>query len=131
MEVYDAFPGSGGTLLRSANFNPLANAFAGGEFTSLSLTANDTYFIGFKNVGGLLANVTGDAGATELPGGLRYSFDNNGTYILAESGLTAQPILQFLGAETGSPIPEPASALTTAGLLASGLLLRLRIKSRV
>src|SRR5690606_16131821 len=30
VEIYDAFPGSVGTLLRSADFSPLSTAFAGG-----------------------------------------------------------------------------------------------------
>ncbi len=120
VEVYDAFPGSGGTLLRSAGFTPEANAFAGGEFAPLSLTAGDTYFVGFRNVGGLSVNVTSDPGATNLPGGLRYSFDNNGSYNLGpETAFTAQPILQF---ETGTapiPTPEPTSlTLVAVGVVA-------------
>ena len=64
VEVYDASPSNGGTLLRSGNFTPLSNNFSGGTFAPLSLTAGDDYFIGFRNVDGLGVNVTEDAEAT-------------------------------------------------------------------
>jgi hypothetical protein len=107
VEVYDAYPGDGGVLLRSADFTPAADAFAGGVFAPLGLVAGHTYFVGFRNVGDLAVNVTLDDGATNLPGGLRFSFANDGSYVLGpETGFTAQPILQFL---KSSSTPEPAS----------------------
>ena len=105
VEVYNAHPGSGGTLLRSADFAPLSNAFSGGEFAPVSLVENTTYFFGFRNVGNLNLNVTGDPGATNL-GVLRFSSLNNGSYSSTDNySVLAQPIVQFLG----QPVPEPTS----------------------
>jgi len=111
VEVYDELPGGGGVLLRSAGFTPLTDVFSGADFASLSLTAGEDYFIGFRNVGGLGVNVTAEAGAESL-GLLYYSFSNDGSYGSTESGFTSQPILQF------EAVPEPSSlALIGLGVL--------------
>lgn len=127
VEVYDEAPSAGGVLLRSGTFNPASDSFAGATFLPLALVAGEDYFIGFRNVGGLPVNVTSDGGATNLPGGLMYSFSNNGTYNLGpETGFTAQPILQFTGA---SNVPEPAT-MAVFGLMAVGAFgVRRRLKS--
>jgi hypothetical protein len=125
VEVYTDSPGSGGMLLRSADFTALANAFSGGFFAPLSLTSGTTYFIGFRNVGNFNVNLTNDTGATNLPGGLLYSFDNNGSYSIGpETLFTAQPILQF---HDDSAVPEPSTWVL--GLSAAALLLRFRHRS--
>lgn len=117
LEVYSAAPALGGALLRSVGFTPVANAFSGGTFSPLSLLAGQSYFIGFRNTGGLNVNVTADQGASALDP-LRYSFSNDGSYNSVESGIfTAQPILQFVGENTTS-IPTPA---LLPGLIGLGL----------
>ncbi len=84
VEIYNGAPSSS-TLLRSAIFTALSNQFSGGTFASLSLLAGQSYFIGFRNVGGLGVNFTNDAGATALAP-LRYGFSNDGTYPFSFSG---------------------------------------------
>jgi len=107
-EVYDEHPGSGGVLLRSIGFVPIINTFAGGHFAGLSLTSGEDYFIGFRNVGGLDANITSDSGAINL-GSLRFSFSNDGSYSGTDTMFpVAQPILQFHGT------PEPSTYLLFA-----------------
>ena len=66
LEIYDELPGEGGTLLRSGTFSAVANQFAG-AFAELTLEAGEDYFIGFRNLAGLGANTTKEAGAVELP----------------------------------------------------------------
>ena len=117
VDIYNASKGPGGALLspapgdsplRSAVFAPQTDAFAGGIFTPLPLTAGNTYFFEFENVQGLGVNVTADNGATSLAGGLRYSF-SNGSYWWSTPGpnLFSQPIVQFL---TDPPaVPEPST----------------------
>lgn len=78
-EIYDADASTDGTLLRSANFVVDSVAFVGGLFSALSLQAGEANFVGFRNVGGLGTNVTHDHSATNLPGGLLFSFANNGS----------------------------------------------------
>ncbi|MBW4578090.1 MAG: PTPA-CTERM sorting domain-containing protein [Tildeniella nuda ZEHNDER 1965/U140] len=115
VEVYDKAPTTGGTLLRSASFTSLANAFSGGTFTALSLLAGEDYFIGFRDVDGLDVNVTQDAGVVSLP----YRFGSSGSYETAFSGsfFVTQPILQFVG-EVPTAIPTPA---LLPGLIGLGL----------
>ena len=55
----------GGTLLRSATFDSAMarGQLGGGSFSPIMLTAGTTYFIGFRNIGGIGINTTNDAGA--------------------------------------------------------------------
>ncbi|HUY90633.1 MAG TPA: PEP-CTERM sorting domain-containing protein [Pirellulales bacterium] len=119
VDIYQASLGPGGELLspalgetplRSAEFTPQTDAFAGGIFTPLQLTANDTYFFDFKNVQGLGVNVTADSGATSLPGGLRFGFSNDGPLWAAPApNFLSQPIVQFLVDPPVGTTPEPSS----------------------
>jgi hypothetical protein len=123
VDVYQASHGANGSLLspsagdvplRSAQFAPQTDALAGGIFAPLTLTANNTYFIGFENVSGLGLNVTADSGATSLAGGLRFGFSGSGYLPVSVGGFLSQPILQFQydppGPSPDAPAaPEPAS----------------------
>ncbi len=131
LEFYDAFPGSGGIILRSADFTPLSNTFSGPQFSPLNLQAHQTYFFGFRNVGGMFTNVTSDLGATSLAGGLRYSFANDGSYALGpEAGFTTQPIIQFQSLQNPiATVPDPSTFFIFSAAFALNLS-RLRGKSR-
>lgn len=117
------------TLLGSGSFSPVGGAFAGTSFAPVSLTAGTSYFVAFSNVSGLGQNVTDNAGATNLPGGLRFDFGPPpGTFDAGtETEVTAQPIINFLGSSVISAAPEPATwALTIAGFGLVGCALRRR-----
>jgi hypothetical protein len=147
VEFLTAPRADGGTLLGSATFNSsIARApqLGGADFsTPVSLTAGVTYFIGFRNVGGLGINITGACGpsnngcgsgsgrndpnfnaATSMPPGLRLDNNsiNNGQYAGSNPGTTCEaldcPILQFLGVSSPNPAPTITSlspACVTAG----------------
>jgi hypothetical protein len=115
VEVYNGAPSSA-TLLRSASFTALINQFSGGTFANLNLLAGQSYFIGFRNVGGLGVNFTNDVGATALAP-FQFGFSNNGSYTFGSSNRpNTQAILQF--SQNSAPIPTPA---LLPGLLALGL----------
>ena len=118
--LYSAEPSSGGILLRSANFTPAGGTFSEASFTALPLTAGQNYFVGFRNVGGLGVNVTGDSNATALSA-LHYDFYRNGAYDASESGdFTNNPILRF----DAAPVPEAPTNVSLGLLLAlSGLVM--------
>jgi hypothetical protein len=92
--------------------------------TPVSLTSGTQYFFAFSNVANLGVNVTSDAGATSLAGGLRFDFGPApGTFGAAGGGFVAQPIVQFLG--TASAVPEPSTWLMLIlGLAAIGATMR-------
>ncbi|HVW37439.1 MAG TPA: PEP-CTERM sorting domain-containing protein [Pirellulales bacterium] len=107
-------PDAGDAPLRSAQFAPQTDALAGGIFAPLTLTANNTYFIGFENVSGLGLNVTADGGATSLAGGLRFGFSGGGYLPVSVGGFLSQPILQFQydppnASDAPAAVPEPSS----------------------
>lgn len=116
-------PTAGDAPLRSALFAPQTNAFAGGAFAPLTLTANQAYFIGFKNVRGLGMNVTDAPDATGLAGGLRFGMSSQAGYLpWPVSGFLSQPILQFLAdVPDAAAVPEPSS-LALFGIGACALL---------
>ena len=114
-------PGIGELPLRSAQFAPKTDAFAGGIFTPLTLTAHETYFIGFENVNGLGLNVTLDSGATSLPGGLRFGFVNGGGYYpWPIGGFLSQPILQFQFDPPNVPEPSTLALFGIGSCIAAG-----------
>jgi MYXO-CTERM domain-containing protein len=124
-EVYDAIPGQGGQLLRSAQFLASTN-FAGGSFPSLSLEAGHAYFVEFRNIRQVAVNFTNDAGAAPLS--LEYA-EIGGTWVVdrplpplpngmvPSQILADRPILRFMG----DPIQDPSSAPEPAGLTLLGL----------
>jgi hypothetical protein len=109
LEVYDAAPIAGGTLLRSAPFAAHGGVFVGALFAPLALVAGQDYFIGFRNVLFLGGNETGDPFAATLP--FYASIVGSGTYesTLIGCGCSA-PILQFV-AEDATSVPEPATLI--------------------
>jgi hypothetical protein len=113
-------PSAGGVLLGSGTFVPVADVFSGAVFAPITVTAGETLFLGFENVGGLGANITLDAGATSL-GTLYYDFGNTESFNQAFSGGDlSQPILEL----TGSAVPEPGAwilLLTVFAVLAPSL----------
>ncbi|MDP3855074.1 MAG: PEPxxWA-CTERM sorting domain-containing protein [Phenylobacterium sp.] len=124
-EFYSGAPGAL-TLLRSGTLVPIANAFADAVLAPLNLTAGMTYFFGFTNVGGLDTNVTDDAGATNLAGGLMYSFGSGAYENGPETHFTAQPMVRFSG-DLGSAVPEPATwAMMIVGFGLAGSAVRSR-----
>ncbi len=108
-----------------ADFVVLSNAFAGGSFAPLLLTAGHEYFVGFRNVTDPAgwapgANVTGDAGAVFVSTARITLFRGGGLYGCDVAGhcppanpepsnllthASSFPILQF----EGDPTPEPAT----------------------
>ncbi|WP_425618134.1 beta strand repeat-containing protein [Anatilimnocola sp. NA78] len=97
LEIYNELPSAGGSLLRSGSFTTNTNGvgFYGDTFTSLTFTAGEDYFIGFRGIAGLGVNVTEAGGATSLPE--HYSFGATPFYsIPGVGGFTSQPVLQFL-----------------------------------
>lgn len=136
IDIFDAAPRFGGTLLASTLFNPVANVFSGGDFAmAIEFNAGEDYFVGFNDITGLHVNTTADPGATALethagdrtiifgPGGLvislppDHSYDNR--FYASNSGQDiTRPILQFEG-YTG--VPEPATcALLGVGVASMG-----------
>ncbi len=111
---------AGGTLLRSVVFNSSTarGQLGGGSFTPIALTAGTTYFIGFRNVGGIGINTTNDAGAvncgacvyadteTSVEGQYQIRFGDNTPSVID------QPILRLIGAPQPSPTPTPTPTPT-------------------
>lgn len=107
---YSGAPGS--LFLLGSGTLTASTAFSNALFAApVSLTSGTQYFFAFSNVSGLGVNVTRDAGATNLAGGLRFDFGAApGAFGSGpETGFTAQPIVQFLG--TPSAVPEPSTWL--------------------
>ena len=123
-EIFSGAPGSL-TLLGSGGLTPVANAFADAALGPVNLVAGTTYFVAFIHVAGLDTNVTSDAGATNLAGGLLFDFAGDNSFSYGpETGFTAQPMIEFLG---GGAVPEPATwALMIGGFGLAGAALRRR-----
>jgi len=129
VELYTAPPGDGGALLGSVDFTPLERVFSGGTFsTPVLLTNGASYFVGFRNVGNLGANVTA-SGVAESSGNARYSTDGASPLYGMSSGdspFTA-PILQFYGdPTTPTAVPLPTTATASVVLLSALSLARRR-----
>jgi hypothetical protein len=121
VELYSEHPGSGGTLLRTGIMTSQPNNWVDAAFAPITLNAGQSYFIGFRNVAGVGSNITGDPGATALPGGIWYSSTNSGAYTTNQPAYGGTAILRF----EGSPVPEPATFALAALALAA-----LRIQTR-
>lgn len=114
LEVFDT---RGGTLLRTADFSAAANTFSGATFADLFLTANEDYFIGFRNVTDLQANVSFTGSPTTSLIGFG-NFSGQPDYsVEIPVGAETRPILQFIGSEPNR-VPAPA----TLALLGLGFL---------
>ncbi|MHC4616513.1 MAG: peptidoglycan DD-metalloendopeptidase family protein [Planctomycetota bacterium] len=125
VEVYNELPSEGGTLLRSAVFSPVANAFASGGLRPLGLTAGEDYFIGFRNVVGLNANFSPEPDAVSVSP-LYYGLSDSGTYENENSFFLpfTQPILQFRGFQGAVPDPcrlDPNKPYRGMALLSSNI----------
>lgn len=120
VQLYAGFtPGTGGTLLRSGSFVPVADDFSGASFAQVGLVAGQSYFVAFRDVAEMGANNTMDSGAVNL-GQVFFSIDPADNFSHAQSGAVAQPIIRFLG--PGSSVAEPISVLLLGlGLAALGL----------
>lgn len=95
---------AGGTLLRSATFDSaIARGTLGGaSFAPLALTAGTTYFIGFRNVGGIGINTTNEQGAT-----------NCGACVYADTETTVEGQYQIrFGDANPSEIDQPILRLS-------------------
>ena len=109
-----------GTLLRSAVFDSTTarGRLGGGSFAPVMLTAGTTYFIGFRNVGGIGINTTNDAGAvncgaclyadneTSVEGQYQIRFGNDTPSVID------QPILRLIGVTPPTPTPTPTATPT-------------------
>ena len=113
LEFYSNHPGFGGTLLRSANFLPLQDAYAGSSLAPLSLIAGKSYFVGFRNMVGESLIYTSVPGAQVLNPGAYFGFTDESLYAVGPStGLGYEsPILQFSGQFSQSEVPEPSTVL--------------------
>ncbi len=121
----------GGVLLASGAFNTASarGVFGGAAFVStFDLVANTPYFLGFRNMAPLgagdfdlvpesellRANFTDDLGATSF-GALRFDFEDSGQYEFEMTGgAPAQPMLEFVGVDAVTTVPEPASVVLVA-----------------
>lgn len=115
LELYSGIPNQAGSaLLASTLFSPVGNSLSGSSIGPISMIGGQTYFVGFKGVGGLGVNFTSspDAGVVDLP--LYYDTAPPPYYTNLQTGyFTGRPILQF----EGTAVPEPAAIwLTGLGL---------------
>jgi hypothetical protein len=115
-------------LLGAGTLTPVAGAFAyTTSFPDVHLIPNETYFVWFQNVQGLLVNFTfyQDPPATAL-GGVYYDFGTDwnpsNTFNQGpETGAVSQPILEFIGNHSvGVPGPMAGTGLPGLVLLACG-----------
>ena len=112
VEIYSGVPLNGGALLRSAGFTPLSDAFAGGSFAPLLVTAGQEIFIGFRNTAGLGANTALAADGPQSLGPDYYDFDGSGSYgshFPFTTGDIDRPILLLNGDLQNGAVPEPAT----------------------
>jgi hypothetical protein len=122
-------------VLGLAAFNPTANAFSGGVFSGVDLTAGHRYFVGFQGISGFGVNVTSASGAVSLDGlgnrvaggtGIR-RFGSGIAYQFSDQSNTS-PILEFQGTLTNpSTTPLPSAGWT--GMVLLGVLGFLRVRT--
>jgi hypothetical protein len=139
MSIWDAHPGSGGTLLQSGSFNVGQSGGAQGiSFSEFQLSAGHNYFIGLQNILGLGINIVEPLGpfpgdfANGQPAGTEFL---NGWYFGTGSSFAnfvplatgnpsvpnnpfAAPIFRFYGSPITpvTTVPEPTSMVVLAGL---------------
>lgn len=131
VEIYSNHPSASGVLLRTAVFTVLEDAYAGGLFAGLSVTAGTSYFVGFRNLIGQPLIYTSGAGAESLLPGMYIGLTDAGLYGVGPlTGLGYEnPILQFSGELSPSSVPEPSTLAIfgfTVGLIGVRVLRRRR-----
>lgn len=100
----------GGALMRSAAFDSgqARGVLGGGTFSPVAITAGTTYFIGFRNIGGIGINSTSDGPAINC--GACLYLDNAGSvegqYQVRggsnQPSVVDQPILRLIGTQSAS-----------------------------
>lgn len=147
LSIWDAHPGSGGTLLQSGSFSVGQGGGTHGiSFSEFGLTAGNNYFIGLNNIRGLGINIVEPIGGdfangqpvgTEFLNGWYFgtgsSFDNFVPVATGNPSVPnnpfAAPIFRFYGSPIApaNTVPEPTSIVVLAGL---GLLALVRRQRR-
>jgi hypothetical protein len=119
-------PVSGGTLLRSATFSPIAGTYTGPTtpFNDLTFQAGTQYFIGFFNVQGLGSNEATGSGLTQLPTYFQGSPD--AFHLYNQTYSSDAPALRFTDSV---PAPEPRPIFLAAAFIAA-MVLRSCLRSK-
>jgi hypothetical protein len=123
-ELYSADPVAGGTLLASAPFTATEGTFVGASLGPVPLVAGHEYFVGFRNVHGLLANYTTDSSATHERH-FGYDTDGSGSYANPAGAPNDAPILELQGVI--APLP---AAFLGGIVLGAGIGLRQLLRRR-
>ncbi len=151
LSIWDAHPGSGGTLLQSGSFNVGQGGGTHGiSFSEFALTAGHDYFIGLNNIRGLGINIVEPIGgnfANGQPVGTEFL---NGWYFGTGSSFAnfvpvatgdpnvpnnpfAAPIFNFYGSAITpvTTVPEPSSMVLLVGLGLLALVRRQRLNPKI
>ncbi|MDX1929680.1 MAG: PEP-CTERM sorting domain-containing protein [Pirellulaceae bacterium] len=134
LSIWDAHPGSGGSLLESGSFNVgNGGGVQGISFPEFTLAAGQNYFIGLQNIRGLGINIVqpinnnfgqGQPPGTEFLNGWYFGTGSSfSTFVPLATGDPnvpnnpfAAPIFRFYGNPIPpAAVPEPSSLMIIAG----------------